>query len=293
MRARTAVIPAAGLGTRFLPLTKAVPKELLPMGDLPILHLVIEEAVNAGIETVVVVSHVSKTAVEAYFRPAPDLLATLDKAGKHALLERLERLDSLDVRFVHQPAPLGLGHAVGMAREIVAGEPFAVLLPDELMGSSELMSTMLDAAAASGGSVVAVKRVPREDVSRYGVVKPCGPMSPGGLLPVDDLVEKPAVADAPSDLIIIGRYVCSGEVMDEIGRLTPGSGGELQLTDALKATCAYQSFQVQIGDELPGGLVRHDTGSPSGWLHAAIEVSLAHPELGPPLREFLRTLPLD
>ena len=158
VRARKAVIPAAGLGTRFLPLTKASPKELLPMGEVPSLQLVIEEAVGAGIETVIVVNHPSKTAVERYFDPAPELLATLVQAGKHELAERLRHLARLDVRFVHQSEPLGLGHAVGMARELVGDEPFAVLLPDEIMGSSDLLSAMLDANAATRGSVVGLDR---------------------------------------------------------------------------------------------------------------------------------------
>jgi UTP--glucose-1-phosphate uridylyltransferase len=287
MRARIAVIPAAGLGTRFLPLTKVIPKELLPMGDLPGLQLVIEEAIGAGIETIIIVNHESKTPVVKYFEPAPELLETLERAGKDELVARLRRLDSYDVRFVNQPKPLGLGHAVGMARELTNGEPFAVLLPDELMGSSDLLASMLDANAHTGGSVVAVKRVPMDEVSSFGVIKPSGPMSSGGLVPADDMVEKPKMEDAPSDLICIGRYVCSPEVMTEIGQLTPGAGGELQLTDALRATCKYQPFHGFVGDELPGGLTRYDTGNPSGWLEATIEISLQHPQLGPPLRELL------
>lgn len=281
------MIPAAGLGTRFLPLTKAVPKELLPMGEVPSLQLVIEEAVNAGIETIIIVNHPSKSAVERYFDPAPELLATLEKAGKVALAERLRHLDRLDVRFVHQSDPLGLGHAVGMAAPIVGNEPFAVLLPDEIMGSSELLSAMLDAGASTGGSVVGLKEVPHEQVSAYGVVAPSGPLGSGGLIPLSDMVEKPAVDDAPSDYVIIGRYVCTPEVMREIGHLQPGAGGELQLTDALRAVAGYQPFSGLVGDELPGGLVRYDTGNPSGWLEAVIEVSLRNPRLAPRLREVL------
>jgi UTP--glucose-1-phosphate uridylyltransferase len=287
MRARIAVIPAAGLGTRFLPLTKVVPKELLPMGELPGMQLVIEEAIGAGIETIVIVNHESKTPTVKYFEPNLELLDTLERAGKEQLAARLRRLDGYDVRFVNQPKPLGLGHAVGMARELTGDEPFAVLLPDELMGSSELLSSMLDANAHTGGSVVAVKRVPMEEVSAFGVIKPSGPISSGGLVPASDMVEKPKVADAPSDLICIGRYVCSPEVMTEIGQLVPGAGGELQLTDALRAAAAYQPFHGLVGDELPGGLLRYDTGNPSGWLEATIEISLKHPELGPPLRTLL------
>ncbi len=287
MRARIAVVPAAGLGTRFLPLTKAAPKELLPMGEVPSLHMVVEEAVGAGIETVIVVNHPSKTAVEQYFAPAPALLEQLERAGKAELAARLHRLDGLDVRFVHQERPLGLGHAVGMARDLVGDEPFAVMLPDEIMGSPDLLRAMLDGAERTGGSVIGVQRVPRDQVSSYGVVSPAGPMGADGMLPVGDLVEKPRVEDAPSDLIIIGRYVCTPEVMTEIGRLKPGAGGELQLTDALKAVCGYQPFHALVGDLVPGGMARYDTGSPALWLEAVIEVSLANPRLGPGLREVI------
>lgn len=285
VRVRQAIIPAAGLGTRFLPMTKVVPKELLPMVDVPALQLVIEEAVGAGIETVIVVNHPSKSAVERFFEPTPELLRTLEKAGKHELVARLEHLDALDVRFVHQPEALGLGHAVGMARELVQGEPFAVLLPDEIMGSSALLAAMLDASARTGGSVVGLKRVPRDEVNRYGVIAPAGDVGPDGVVAVTDLVEKPPVESAPSDLIIIGRYVCSAAVMDEIGRLTPGAGGELQLTDALRAACGYEPFHGLVGDLLPGGLDRFDTGNPVGWWEANLELGLRHPVLGEQLRE--------
>ena len=260
------------------------------MVDVPALQLVVEEAVGAGIETVIVVNHPSKVAVEQFFQPSPDLLATLEKAGKHELAERIEHLDRLDVRFVHQPEALGLGHAVGMARELVDGEPFAVLLPDEIMGSSALLSAMLDASARTGGSVVGLKRVPRDEVNRYGVIAPAGEVGVDGVVAVSDLVEKPPVASAPSDLIIIGRYVCSAAVMDEIGRLTPGAGGELQLTDALKAACGYEPFHGLVGDLLPGGLDRFDTGNPVGWWEANVELGLRHPTLGPTLRAILESI---
>ncbi len=256
------------------------------MGEVPALQMVIEEAVGAGIETIVIVNHPSKTPVEQYFAPAPALLIELERAGKTELAERLHRLDSFDVRFVHQERPLGLGHAVGMARDVVGDQPFAVLLPDEIMGNSGMLSAMLDGAAQSGGSVIAVKEVPHEQVSSYGVVAPSGPLE-GMMLPIGNLVEKPPVDQAPSDYIIIGRYVCTAEVMTEIGQLTPGAGGELQLTDALKAVCGYQPFHALVGDLLPGGLARYDTGNPAGWLEAVIEVSLANPRLGPALRELI------
>jgi len=268
-------------------MTKVVPKELLPLVDVPALQLVVEEAVGAGIETVIVVNHPSKLGVEQFFEPNPDLLAVLDKAGKHELAERLEHLDRLDVRFVHQPEALGLGHAVGMAAELVGDEPFAVLLPDEIMGSSALLSAMLAASSSTGGSVVGLKRVPRNEVNRYGVIAPVGEVGPDGVVQVSDLVEKPPVDKAPSDLIIIGRYVCSAAVMREIGRLEPGAGGELQLTDALRAACAYEPFHGLVGDLLPGGLDRFDTGNPLGWWEANLELGLRHPTFGPAMRDIV------
>lgn len=287
MRVRKAVIPAAGLGTRFLPLTKAVPKELLPMVDVPALQLVVEEAVGAGIETVIVVNHPSKRAVVDFFEPSYDLLAVLDKAGKHELAERLEHIDRLDVRFVDQPEALGLGHAVGMAAELVDDEPFAVLLPDELMGSPALLRAMLDTHHATGGSVVGLLRVPRAEVHRYGVIDPAGDVADNGVVEVAGLVEKPPVDKAPSELIIIGRYVCTAEVMSEIGRLEPGAGGELQLTDALRAVATYQPFHGLVGEKLPGGLDRFDTGNPLGWWEANVELGLRHAKLGPEIRRIL------
>ena len=290
VQVRKAVIPAAGLGTRFLPMTKAVPKELLPLVDVPALQLVVQEAVGAGIETVIVVNHPTKMAVEQYFTPAPELLAMLKDSGKDDLAAKLEDVDAYDVQFVHQPVALGLGHAVGMAAELVGDEPFAVLLPDEIMGSSEFLSAMIKAAVATHGSVVGLKQVPREEVSRYGVIDPAGPIGPGGVVAVKDLVEKPPVDSAPSELIIIGRYVCSAAVMREIGHLTPGAGGELQLTDALRAVCGYEPFHGLVGDLLPGGLERYDTGNPLGWWEANVELGLRHPVHGKAIREILSAI---
>ena len=242
------------------------------MGEVPSLQVVIEEAVDAGIETVIVVNHPSKTAVERYFDPAPELLANSSRRASTSSPNGCAPRP-LDVRFVHQPEPLGLGHAVGMANELIGDEPFAVLLPDEVMGSSDLLSAMLDAYAEHrrvGRRSEAGAARPGQLVRSRRPVRPDG--RAGGLLPVSDLVEKPPVDEAPSDYVIIGRYVCTAEVMTEIGRLEPGAGGELQLTDALRSVAGYEPFFGLVGDELPGGLMRHDTGNPAGWLEAVIEV---------------------
>jgi UTP--glucose-1-phosphate uridylyltransferase len=286
MKVRSAVIPAAGLGTRFLPATKAVPKELMPIGDTPAIQLIIDEALGAGIDHIVVVSSRSKPAIEAYFEPAPEVIDKLESSGKTELAERVRSIGrDWRVSIVYQDEPRGLGHAVGCAREAVGNEPFAVMLPDELMGGSSLLAQMNDVCLGSGGSVVGLKQVPRSEVSSYGVIEPAGEMTADGVIPVAGLVEKPAPGDAPSELIVIGRYVLTPDVFDEIEQLRPGAGGELQLTDALRAQAARSPFHGVLSK-----IDRHDTGTPLGFLTAAIEISLANPEVGPELREFLAAL---
>jgi UTP--glucose-1-phosphate uridylyltransferase len=286
MQVRSAVIPAAGLGTRFLPATKAVPKELFPIGDQPAIQLVIDEALGAGIDHIVIVGSATKPAIEQYFAPDEQLLETLESSGKHELAERVRTIGrDWEVTVVHQDEPKGLGHAVGCAREAVGDEPFAVLLPDEIMGSSALLAQMNGVCAATNGSVVAVVNVPREEVSSYGVIDPAGELSPDGVIPVRDLVEKPPMDEAPSNFIITGRYVLTADAWEEIAALRPGRGGELQLTDALRAQASRSPFHAVVSD-----ISRYDTGNPLGFLTASIAIALDHPELGGPLREYLGTL---
>lgn len=276
MRVRTAVIPAAGLGTRFLPATKAVPKELLPIIDVPALQLVIDEAVGAGIDHIVIVNSHSKPSIEAYFEDAPEVVAKLIASGRTEMAERLQAIGrDIRVSFAYQDHPRGLGHAVGCARETVGQEPFAVLLPDELMGTSELLKAMCAVCESSGGSVVGLKRVPLTEVSAYGVIAPIGEIDADGVVAIRDLVEKPAMEDAPSDLIIIGRYVLTPDVFDAIAQLQPGAGGELQLTDALRVQAASAPFHGVLRDVL-----RFDTGNPVGWLSAVVELAIDHPLYG-------------
>ncbi len=283
---RSAVIPAAGLGTRFLPATKATPKELFPIGDRPAIQVVVDEALGAGIDHIVVVSSRSKPTVEEYFAPSPDLIAKLEAAGKDEIAERVRQIGrDWRVSIVYQDEPRGLGHAVGCAHEAVGAEPFAVLLPDELMESSALLAQMVGLCAASNGSVVAALEVPRHEVSSYGVVDPAGELSPDGVIPVKDLVEKPSIDDAPSNYILTGRYVLTADAWDEIESLTPGSGGELQLTDALRAQAARSPFHAVVSD-----VGRHDTGTPLGFLLGSLRLGLLDPELGPALRKALPTL---
>jgi UTP--glucose-1-phosphate uridylyltransferase len=283
MQVRSAVIPAAGMGTRFLPTTKAVPKELLPIGDTPTLQIVIDEALGAGIDHIVVVSSRTKPAIETYFEPSPEVIEKLVATGRTALAERVQSIGTdWRLSIVYQDEPRGLGHAVGCAREAVGDESFAVLLPDELMGDSSLLAQMNGVCSSTGGSVVALKEVPDDEVSRYGVITPAGPMNGDGVVPVKDLVEKPPVDEAPSNLIIIGRYVLTPDVFDEIEALRPGAGGELQLTDALRAQAARAPFHGVLSH-----VARHDTGNPLGFLTAAIERMLDDPAMGPELRTFL------
>ena len=286
MRVRTAVIPAAGLGTRFLPATKAVPKELLPIVDVPALQLIIDEAVGAGIEHIVIVNSRSKPSIEAYFADAPAVIEKLIESGRTDMAERLRSIGvDVQISFAYQDEQRGLGHAVGCASEAVGDEPFAVLLPDELMGTSELLAAMCAVCVDTGGSVVGLKRVPRDDVSSYGVITPTGEVDADGVVGISDLVEKPAVADAPSDMIIIGRYVLTPDVFPKIAALQPGAGGELQLTDALRVQAANGPFHGVLRD-----VRRYDTGNPVGWMSAVVEIALDHPQYGEAFRAELHRI---
>ena len=272
------------MGTRFLPATKAVPKELLPIIDTPALQLIIDEAVGAGIDHVVVVTSHAKPAIEAYFDEAPEVVAKLRSTGRHEVADHIERIGR-DVRisFAYQDVAMGLGHAVGCARAAVGDEPFAVLLPDEIMGDSSLLNQMCAVSAATGGTVVGLKRVPMAEVSAYGVVDPSGPLGADGVVRIRTMVEKPPMADAPSDLIIIGRYVLTPDVFDKIERVQPGAGGEIQLTDALRMQAADGPFSGVLSS-----VRRYDTGNPLGWLTAVVELALDDERIGAEFRAWLQ-----
>lgn len=283
MTVRTVVIPAAGLGTRFLPATKAVPKELLPIMDVPALQYVLDEAIGAGCEHVVVVSHPTKTPVERYLRPDAEIDRLLRKAGRDEMADHLAHLGrDVRVSIVYQHEPLGLGHAVGCARPEVSDDVFAVLLPDELMSSSSLLLQMCAINSRHGGSVVALKEVPRDRVSSYGVIDPAGPVGADGVVAIRTMVEKPPVDQAPSNLIVIGRYLLTADIFDDIDSLTPGSAGELQLTDALRTQAQRQPFHGLLST-----VGRHDTGTPIGWLEAVIDSALADPRYADQARALL------
>ena len=254
------------------------------MIDTPALQLIIDEAVGAGIERVVVVTSHAKPAIEAYFADAPEVVAKLRSTGRHEVADHLERIGrDVEVIFAYQDEALGLGHAVGCGRDGVGDEPFAVLLPDEIMGDSSLLSQMCDVSAATSCSVVGLKHVPLAEVSAYGVIDPSGPLDEHGVVRIRTMVEKPPVAEAPSDLIIIGRYVLTPDVFEKIGRVQPGAGGEIQLTDALRMQAAEGPFHGVLSD-----IRRFDTGNPLGWLTAVVEMALEDERIGVPFRAWLR-----
>lgn len=284
MRVRTAVIPAAGLGTRFLPVTKAVPKELLPIVDVPALQLVMDEAVAAGVDHIVIVSNVAKPAVAAYTTPDATVVERVRASGRVDLADRLAAIGAdVKVSIVYQDAPRGLGHAVGCAQKAVGDEPFAVLLPDEIMGDAAHLSDLIAHTSERAVGSVGLMRVSREKVSAYGVITPSADSPINGPFSIVDVVEKPKAEDAPSDLIIIGRYVLTPDVFDALGRITPHANGELQLTDALRMQTLSSPLIGVINTS-----ARYDTGTPFGWLTAVIDIALQRPDTADALQHWLK-----
>jgi UTP--glucose-1-phosphate uridylyltransferase len=280
------VIPAAGLATRFLPATKAVPKELLPVVDRPVLQYIVEEAARSGINDILLVTGRGKTSMVDHFDRRPDLEQRLEAKGD---LERLAAVrapsELAEIYTCRQGEPLGLGHAVSYAESHVGGEPLAVLLGDEFTGADEpLLDQMLDLQARTGGIVLAFIEVPWDEVSRYGVASVERAEELGtDVVKVTGLVEKPARDDAPSNLAVVGRYVLPNSIFDAIRRTGPGAGGEIQLTDAM-ATLLREGTPVH-GVVFRG--VRYDTGAPIGYLQAVVQLACRRPDLGPTFREWL------
>jgi len=281
MRVKKAVIPAAGLGTRFLPATKAQPKEMLPLVDTPIIQYVVEEALAAGIQDILLVTGKNKRAIEDHFDRAAELESHLKQSSKGHLLDLIQQENEAFLHYVRQPEPRGLGHAVLMARHHVGQEPFAVLLGDEIfVGDRPCLAELVDVATRLQASVIAVVPVPPQEVSRYGVVSTVE-ISPG-LYRVHDLVEKPPVEQAPSNLAIVGRYVLDPEVFAILERQPPGFGGEIQLTDALRELALRKPLYAYRPRA-----TRYDVGDKLGFLMATVEFALARADLGPPFRAFL------
>jgi UTP--glucose-1-phosphate uridylyltransferase len=284
---RKAVLPAAGLGTRFLPATKASPKEMLSLVDKPLIQYVVEEAVDCGITDIIIVTGRGKRAIEDHFDVSFELEVTLKDKGKDDILRDVRAISEMaNFWYVRQPEARGLGHAVACARSMVGDEPFAVLLADDVIhGPRTALAQMMDVYREFGTSVIGLQPVPPEEVVRYGVIRP-EPVREG-LHRVVDLVEKPQPADAPSNLSVIGRYILDPAIFAALDGITEGAGGELQLTDALKLML---KGRVIHGLELEGA--RYDAGDKLGFLTATVALGLDSPELGPAFRAFLKDLKL-
>ncbi len=285
MSFRTTVIPVAGLGTRFLPATKATPKEMLPVFDRPLLQYAVEESVAAGGSRIVLVTAPGKTSVLKHFTADPVLEATLSERGKTEMLEVVQSVAKLaQVEVVEQRAPRGVGHAILQARVAVGDEAFGVMFPDDfLLAEVPVLEQLRHVHAQHGGVVVAVERVPREHVDRYGVI--CGERVADNVYRVSDMVEKPSIDEAPTDLAIVGRYVLPAKIFSVLGETGAGVGGEVQLTDALRAVLDEEPCHAV---EFEG--LRYDCGSRFGLLQATVEVARRHPEVGDRFGRYLKEL---
>ena len=281
---RKAVFPVAGLGTRFLPATKAIPKELLPIVDRPLIQYAVDEAREAGIEQMIFVTGRGKTAIVEHFDVAYELEATMAERGKSLDILEPTRFTPGDIMTVRQQVPLGLGHAIWCARAIVGDEPFAIMLPDELMvGSPGCMAQMVEAYEEVGGNLISVLEVPQAEVSSYGVIEPGAER--GALTEVKGLVEKPAVEEAPSNKIISGRYILQPEVMRTLEGQEKGAGGEIQLTDAMARMIGQQPFYAVT---FAGR--RFDCGSKTGFVEATLALALERSDMGKEVRAIAERL---
>jgi len=286
---RKAVFPAAGLGTRFLPATKAQPKEMLPLVDKPIIQYVIEEAVASGLTNIIIVTGRGKNAIEDHFDTSYELEKLLEERGKTELLEEVRAISSLiKVSYVRQKETLGLGHAVLMAKDLVGDEPFAVMLGDDIIDSPvPCMKQMIEVFDAHRGPVIAVHQVAREEISAYGVIDGVPEGATGRVYRIRDMVEKPKAAEAPSDLAIIGRYILTPDIFEALETTPRDGAGEIQLTDGLRTLKARRAL---FGYRFEG--VRHDAGNKLGFLKATVQFALKRDDLGAPFREYLRSLRL-
>ncbi|MEA2675549.1 MAG: UTP--glucose-phosphate uridylyltransferase [Chloroflexota bacterium] len=292
MRVRKAVFPAAGWGTRFLPATKAQPKEMLPLVDKPIIQYGVEEAVAAGIEQIIIVTSTHKGAIEDHFDLNFELERVLEEKGEIEKLRQVRAISDLaQLAYVRQKEQLGLGHAILMAKDLIGHEPFAVLLPDDIVVADRpCIGQLIHAYEQTHSSVVAVAEVPAAEVSRYGIVAAEVDESHndgGRLRRMTAIVEKPKPAEAPSTLAVIGRYVLTPKIFDKLEQTQRGAGGEIQLTDAIEALMDEQSVYTY---QFEG--VRYDAGTTLGWLQATVEMALQRPDLATEFRNHLRTLDL-
>jgi UTP--glucose-1-phosphate uridylyltransferase len=282
---RKAVFPVAGLGSRFLPVTKASPKEMLPIVDKPLIQYAVEEAAEAGITDLIFITGRNKRAIEDHFDKAYELETELELKGKQKLLDMVQTVlpDHCRCIYIRQAEPLGLGHAVLCARPIVGDEPFAVLLADELMDATPSATAQMAARfEAEHCSIIGVQPVPREQTGSYGIVSVDNPEAE--LSPIRAIIEKPSPAEAPSTLAVVGRYVLTPRIFDLLAQARPGSGGEIQLTDGIAALLGEERI---LAMHMPGK--RYDCGSKLGYLKASVELGLRHPEIGAEFARYLRT----
>ncbi len=287
-RVRKAVFPAAGLGTRFLPATKASPKEMLPLVDKPLIQYVIEEAVASGIESIIIVTGRGKAPIEDHFDVSYELEKLLEERGKTELLREVRAISEMArVSYVRQREALGLGHAILQARDSVGNEPFAVMLSDDIIDSeTPVLKQLLDVHEKYDAPVIATMQVAGEAISRFGVID--AEEVEAGVYRIKDMVEKPKFSEAPSDLAIIGRYILTPEIFDEIEKTAPGAIGEIQITDAMRSLLKKRPFYAVRFEG-----TRYDAGDKLGFLIATVEFALKHPDLAPEFREYLKSLKLQ
>ncbi len=285
MQVKKAIIPAAGLGTRFLPATKAQPKEMLPIVDKPTIQYIIEEAIESGIEDIIVVTGRGKRAIEDHFDKSFELEETLEKKNKMQLLEEVQAISSMtNIHYIRQKEPNGLGHAIWCARKFVGNEPFAVLLGDDIVQSNTpCLKQLIDVYDRYHSSVVGVQTVPDQDVSKYGIVAPKGAEIEPKVIHAETLVEKPSKEEAPSNYAIMGRYVLRPEIFDILENLPPGAGNEIQLTDAIKV---LNQQQVVLAYNFDG--VRYDVGDKFGFIKATIDFALQREDLSEDVSDYLK-----
>ncbi|AOR24519.1 UTP--glucose-1-phosphate uridylyltransferase GalU [Clostridium taeniosporum] len=284
MKVKKAIIPAAGLGTRFLPATKAQPKEMLPLVDKPTIQYIIEEAVASGIEEILIITGRNKKCIEDHFDKSIELEFELEKSGKEELLELVRNIsDMVDIHYIRQKEPKGLGHAIHCAKTFVGNEPFAVLLGDDVVDSKEpCLKQLINCFSEYNTTILGVQTVPEENVSKYGIVD--GIHIEDRVYKVKDLVEKPSVEEAPSNVAILGRYIITPEIFNILENTKPGKGGEIQLTDALKTLISREAMYAYNFEGR-----RYDVGDKLGFLQATVEFALKREELREPFIQYLKS----
>lgn len=285
MKVKKAIIPAAGLGTRFLPATKAMPKEMLPIVDKPTIQYIIEEAVAAGIEEILIITGRNKKPIEDHFDKAIELELNLEKGGKQDLLDIVnESTNMANIHYIRQKEPKGLGHAVSCAKAFVGNEPFAVMLGDDIVDSEvPCLKQLIEAYEEKNATILGVQEVKKENVNKYGIVK--GLKVSDRTYKVEDLVEKPKVEEAPSNVAILGRYIITPEIFNILENTKPGKGGEIQLTDALKTLISKEEMYAYVFEGR-----RHDVGDKLGFLQATVEYALKREDLKEEFKNYLKDI---